>query len=87
MFGFHWLELLVLLPLVALLLGPKRLPAVGEGLGRALGGFRRGLAELKEETGIEEMRRDLKTGLSQLKDESGLDEVRRELGSLDRPPR
>jgi sec-independent protein translocase protein TatA len=59
MFGFHWLELLVILPLVALILGPKRLPALGEAVGRTIGGFRKGVAELKEESGIEEMRREL----------------------------
>src|SRR5438552_3011419 len=78
MLGFHWLELLVILPLVALILGPKRLPALGESVGRAIGGFRKGLAELKQETGIEEMRRDFRTGISDLKKESGVDEMRRD---------
>ena len=59
MFGFHWLELLVILPLIALILGPKRLPALGGALGRALRGFREGVAELQEESGIDEVRRDL----------------------------
>ena len=85
MFGFHWLELLVLLPLIALILGPKRLPATGAALGRALRGFREGVADLKEETGVDAMRRDLRKGVSSLKDESGIDEVRRELSSLDKP--
>lgn len=85
MLGFHLPELFVVLCLAALILGPKRFPAIGSAVGRAISGFRKGVGELKEETGIEEMRRDLTTGLSQLKDESGIDEVRRELSSLDRP--
>jgi sec-independent protein translocase protein TatA len=79
MFGFHWLELLVLLPIIALILGPKRLPAVGAALGRAIRGFREGVSDLKEETGIDEMRRSLRKGLSELKDESGIAEVHRGL--------
>lgn len=103
MFGFHWLELLIILPLLALILGPRRLPALAGALGRALRGFREGvavlqeesgitevrrdLAEMKEESGVEDLCRDLRQGLASLKRESGIDEVRRELSSLDRPPR
>src|SRR5947209_13027731 len=79
MFGFHWLELLVILPLIALILGPKRLPAVGGAVGRALRGFREGVAELKEESGIAEVRRGLRQGLAELKDETGVDEMRRDV--------
>ena len=103
MFGLHWLELLIILPVIALILGPKRLPAVGAAMGRAIRGFREGVADLKEETGIDEMRQGFKKGIAELKEESGLNEVRRdmselkeesgivevrrELSSLDKPPR
>ena len=79
MFGFHWLELLVLLPLIALILGPKRLPATGAALGRALRGFREGVADLKEESGIDEMRHGFRQGLADLKEETGVDAMRRDL--------
>jgi sec-independent protein translocase protein TatA len=59
MFGLHWLELLIILPLIALILGPKRLPAVGAAMGRAIRSFREGISELKEESGIVEVRREL----------------------------
>ena len=103
MFGLHWLELLLILPLIALILGPKRLPAVGAAMGRAIRGFREGVADLKEETGIDEMRQGFKKGIAELKEESGINEVRRdmselkeesgivdvrrELSSLDKPPK
>ena len=103
MFGLHWLELLLILPVIALILGPKRLPAVGAAMGRAIRGFREGVADLKEETGIDEMRQGFKKGIAELKvesginevrrdmaelkEESGIVEVRRELSSLDKPPR
>ena len=79
MLGFHWLELLVILPLIALILGPRRLPALGGALGRALRGFREGVADLQEESGIAEVRRGLRQGLVELKDETGVDEMRRDL--------
>jgi sec-independent protein translocase protein TatA len=79
MFGFHWLELLVILPLVALILGPRRLPALGGALGRALRGYREGVAELQEESGLAEVRRDLRQGLAELKDETGVAELRRDV--------
>ena len=79
MLGFHWLELLVILPLIALILGPRRLPALGGALGRALRGFREGVAELQEGSGIAEVRRDLRQGLAELKDETGVDEMRRDV--------
>jgi sec-independent protein translocase protein TatA len=79
MFGFHWLELLVILPLIALILGPRRLPALGGALGRALRGFREGVAELQEESGLAEVRRGLRQDLAELKDESGVEELRRDV--------
>lgn len=87
MLGFHWPELFVVLCLAALLLGPKRFPEIDGAVGRTIANVRKGMDELKEETGIEEMRHDLTAGLSQLKDESGLDDARRELSSLNRPRR
>ena len=56
-------------------------------MGRAIRGFREGVADLKEETGIDEMRQGFKKGIAELKEESGIVEVRRELSSLDKPPR
>jgi TatA/E family protein of Tat protein translocase len=78
MFGFHWLELLIILPLIALILGPKRLPEVGRAAGRAIRGFREGISELKEESGIDEMRQGFKKGIAELKEETRIDEMRRD---------
>jgi TatA/E family protein of Tat protein translocase len=41
MFGFtHMPELIILLLLLAVVLGPKRLPDIGHGLGKAIRNFR-----------------------------------------------
>jgi sec-independent protein translocase protein TatA len=79
MFGVHWPELLVILPLLLVILGPRRLPALGGALGRARRGLREGVAELQEESGLAEVRRDLRQGLAELKDETGVAELRRDV--------
>jgi len=43
----HWLVVLVI---VLLIFGPKKLPEVGKGLGSAIRGFREGLKGTSEET-------------------------------------
>jgi sec-independent protein translocase protein TatA len=79
MLGFHWLELLVILPLIALILGPRRLPALGSALGRALRSFREGVADLQEESGLAELRHGFRKGIADLKAETGVDEMRRDV--------
>ena len=45
MFGLHIWELLVILAVVLVLFGPAKLPDLGNALGRAIRGFKRGLAD------------------------------------------
>ena len=46
MFGIGWTEILVILVVALLCLGPKRLPEIAKGLGRGLRDFRRALSGL-----------------------------------------
>ena len=43
-----WLELLVILGVVLLFFGPKRLPGLGNALGSAIRGFKKGIAGEEE---------------------------------------
>jgi sec-independent protein translocase protein TatA len=46
--GIHWQELIVILLIVLVLFGPKRLPEIGSSLGKGINGFRRSLNGLDD---------------------------------------
>lgn len=60
MFGFHWVELLLVLGLAVLIFGPKRLPEIGGAFGRGLRDFRRGVHDVKDEMGISEIQEQVR---------------------------
>ena len=41
MFGFGWMELLLVLVIVLIVFGAGKLPQLGEGLGKAIKGFKK----------------------------------------------
>ena len=45
MFGLGMPELLVILVIVVVIFGANRLPQLGEGLGKAIKGFKKGLSD------------------------------------------
>ncbi len=57
--GFEWVVLLILIA-VLLLFGPKKLPELARGVGRALGEFRRGKMEVEREISMELSSMDVK---------------------------
>ena len=44
--GFSGFDLIILLVVVLLVFGPKRLPEIGSAIGRGIQGFRKGLHEI-----------------------------------------
>lgn len=63
MFGIGMPEMLVILAVALIVIGPKKLPELAKSLGRALGEFKRATSDLKEsiqsETGLDEVRESL----------------------------
>jgi sec-independent protein translocase protein TatA len=48
MFGLGMPELLVILVIVVIIFGANRLPQLGEGLGKAIRGFKKGIGDSNE---------------------------------------
>lgn len=49
MFGLGMPELIVILIIVLVIFGANRLPQLGEGLGKAIKGFKKGIASDKQQ--------------------------------------
>jgi sec-independent protein translocase protein TatA len=54
MFGLGVQELLIILAILLLIFGPKRLPQLGSALGRTIKGFRKGVQESDEASSSED---------------------------------
>jgi len=50
MFNIGTSELIIILTLSLIILGPGKLPEVGQALGKALGEFKRAVREIREDT-------------------------------------
>lgn len=48
MFGLGMPELIVILVIVVIIFGASRLPQLGEGLGKAIKGFKKGISDTNE---------------------------------------
>lgn len=66
MFGVGFPELLMILAIALIVIGPKRLPDIAKALGRAMGEFRRATEEFKqsinEETRTADIRKQILDG-------------------------
>ncbi len=70
MFGIGMPEMLMILAIALIVIGPKKLPDLARSIGRALGEFRRATSDIKESIQRE-------TGLGDVKE--SLDEIGREV--------
>ncbi len=50
MFGLGMPELIVILIIVLVIFGANRLPQLGEGLGKAIKGFKKGISDSSDES-------------------------------------
>lgn len=61
MFGIGMPEMLLILAIALIVIGPKKLPDLAKSLGRALAEFKRATSELKESLEIDSELKDIKT--------------------------
>ena len=88
MFGIGTWELVVILVLALIVLGPNKLPEVAKTIGKGLASLRRSAEEVKREINLDGMRSEIEkeVGIDELKqmvDVRG--EVRRALNDLEEP--
>jgi sec-independent protein translocase protein TatA len=49
MFGLGWPEVLVILLVIVVIFGPKKLPEIGSSLGKTLKGFKEGIKDTEDD--------------------------------------
>jgi len=64
MFGIGPMELVLILVVALLVLGPKRMPELARMLGRGLSEFRRASSDLKQSLALDDLQNDLRDGLT-----------------------
>jgi Tat protein translocase TatB subunit len=64
MFGIGPMELMLILVVALLVLGPKRMPDLARTLGRGLGEFRRASNDLRQSLALDEIQNELRDGLT-----------------------
>lgn len=58
MFGLGMPELLIILVIVIVIFGASRLPQLGEGLGKAIKGFKKGVSDTQDAIAKDEEKKD-----------------------------
>ena len=69
MFGIGTPELIVILVIALVVIGPKHLPEMARALGKGIGEFKKATSELKETINADEDLREISKSLSEAKDE------------------
>jgi sec-independent protein translocase protein TatB len=66
MFGIGMPEMLLILAVALIVIGPKKLPELAKSLGRAIGEFRKAASDLKESISVESDVSDVKASFENL---------------------
>ena len=85
MFGIGFPELLIILVIALIVIGPKRLPELAKALGRGMAEFKKAVEEVKSEididTEIPDIKRDIMDSINSIESSSDKDEDRGEKAS------
>jgi Tat protein translocase TatB subunit len=68
MFGLGMPEILLILAIALIVIGPQKLPELAKTLGRAMGEFKRSAQELKRSIDVDTTLQDVKSSTTDLKD-------------------
>jgi Tat protein translocase TatB subunit len=68
MFGLGMPEILLILAIALIVIGPKKLPELAKTLGRAMGEFKRSAQDFKRSIDMETTLQDVKSSTTDLKD-------------------
>ena len=85
MFGIGMPEMILILAIALIVIGPKNLPALAKSLGRAFGEFKRATAELKESMEIDTELSDVKKAFDEM-NESIKETIDEPAGRVDEAP-
>ena len=66
MFGIGMPEMILILAVALIVIGPKKLPDLAKSLGRALGEFKKATSELKDSLQIDDELKDVKTTFDEI---------------------
>jgi sec-independent protein translocase protein TatB len=69
MFGIGMPELIIILAVALIVIGPKKLPDLAKSLGRALGEFKKATNDLKDSISMDDDIKDVKNTIDTLKDD------------------
>ena len=69
MFGIGMPELILILAVALIVIGPKKLPDLARSVGRALGEFKKATNELKSSMGVDEELNDVKSAFDKMNNE------------------
>jgi TatA/E family protein of Tat protein translocase len=88
MFGIGMPELLLILAVALIVIGPKKLPDLARSLGKAMGEFQKATAELKESIQIDSELKEVKQAFDQMNapaESTAAKETRAQTADLDEP--
>ena len=70
MFGIGMPEMILILAVALIVIGPKKLPDLAKSLGKALGEFKKATSDLKESMQIDAELKDVKTAFNDINNEN-----------------